>query len=124
MIFHEIRTSIAKKPYIFVIFGGGGGGPDPCPLSGSAHAKYAMMRTPNLQVCNGEGCITVLHLNPSFKIMEVQFVFWRGGGGGILDAYSNIPLSICAVRLMGLSFSSPLPNSQLNARDNGLSWGS
>ena len=34
----EIRTSIAKKPYIFVIFQGG---PDPCPPppSGSAHAK-------------------------------------------------------------------------------------
>ena len=29
-----IRTNIAKKPYIFVIFKGG---PDPCPPSGSAH---------------------------------------------------------------------------------------
>ena len=31
MIFKGIQTSIAKKPYIFVIFqvGGGGGGPDP-----------------------------------------------------------------------------------------------
>ena len=32
MIFQGIWTSIAKKPYIFVIFsggGGGGGGPDP-----------------------------------------------------------------------------------------------
>ena len=26
MIFHGIRTCIAKKPYIFVIFRGGGGG--------------------------------------------------------------------------------------------------
>ena len=40
MIFKGIRTSIAKKPYIFVIFqvgGGGGGGPNP--VSGSAHGK-------------------------------------------------------------------------------------
>ena len=29
MIFQGIRTSIAKKPYIFVIFQGGWGGPDP-----------------------------------------------------------------------------------------------
>ena len=29
VIFQGIRTSIAKKPYIFVIFQGGGGGPDP-----------------------------------------------------------------------------------------------
>ena len=32
MIFQGIWTSIAKKPYSFVIFqGGGGGGPTPCP---------------------------------------------------------------------------------------------
>ena len=41
--FWGIQTSIAKKPYIFVIFqgggGGGGGGQDPCPPSESAHAK-------------------------------------------------------------------------------------
>ena len=33
----------------------------------------------------GEGCITVLHKSvineSSFKILEVQFVFWRVGGG-------------------------------------------
>ena len=29
VIFKGIRTSIAKRPYIFVIFQGGGGGPDP-----------------------------------------------------------------------------------------------
>ena len=28
MIFQEIRTSIAKKPYIFVVFFRGGGGGD------------------------------------------------------------------------------------------------
>ena len=37
--FKGIRTSIAKEPYIFVIFQGGGRGPDPPvpPPSGSAH---------------------------------------------------------------------------------------
>ena len=34
LIFQGIGTSIAKKPYIFVIFQGG---PDPGPPSGSAH---------------------------------------------------------------------------------------
>ena len=34
--FQGIRTSIAKKPYIFVIFQGGGSGP-PVPHPGSAH---------------------------------------------------------------------------------------
>ena len=29
VVFQRIRTSIAKKPYSFVIFRGGGGGPDP-----------------------------------------------------------------------------------------------
>ena len=40
-IFQGIRTSIAYKTYIFVIFLGGGGGTDP-PVqpSGSAHVKY------------------------------------------------------------------------------------
>ena len=33
VIFKVIRTSIAKKPYSFVIFRGGGGGPDPCSLT-------------------------------------------------------------------------------------------
>ena len=41
VIFQGIRTSIAKKPFIFVIFQGGGGGLDPFvvphPPSGSAH---------------------------------------------------------------------------------------
>ena len=32
--FQGFQTSIAKKPYIFVIFQGG---PDPCPPSGSTH---------------------------------------------------------------------------------------
>ena len=31
MIIQGTRTSIAKKPLIFVIFQGGGGGPDPLP---------------------------------------------------------------------------------------------
>ena len=34
MIFQGIRTCIAKKPYIFVIFQGDG---TPCPPSGSVH---------------------------------------------------------------------------------------
>ena len=37
MIFQGIRTSIAKKPYIFVIFHGGGGMEPPVLPSGSAH---------------------------------------------------------------------------------------
>ena len=37
VIFQGIRASIAKKPYVFVIFRGGGGGVrTPCPPSGSA----------------------------------------------------------------------------------------
>ena len=41
MIFQGIRTSIAKKPYIFVIFQEGGGGVrTPCPLSGIRAWKY------------------------------------------------------------------------------------
>ena len=34
--YFEVRTNIAKKLYIFVIFQGG---PDPLPPSGSAHVK-------------------------------------------------------------------------------------
>ena len=37
MIFKGILTSIAKKPYIFVIFSGGGGSGPPAPPSGSVH---------------------------------------------------------------------------------------
>ena len=37
LIFREIWTSIAKKPYIFVIFFQGGKDPLPPPPSGSAH---------------------------------------------------------------------------------------
>ena len=37
LVFQGIPTSIAKKPYIFVIFQGGGSGPPALP-SGSAHA--------------------------------------------------------------------------------------
>ena len=43
MIFQGIRTSIAKKPYSFVIFQVGG--PDPCPSSGSAHELYGIKKT-------------------------------------------------------------------------------
>ena len=42
MIQIPLWTSIAKEPYIFVIFQGGGWGGGfrtPCPPSGSAHAK-------------------------------------------------------------------------------------
>ena len=44
VIFQGFRTSIAMKPYIFVIFqGGGGSGPlSPPPSSGSAHALQHM----------------------------------------------------------------------------------
>ena len=38
VIFQEIRTSIAKKPYIFVIFQGGGGS-GPRPSSEFAHGR-------------------------------------------------------------------------------------
>ena len=38
VIFQRIWTSIAKKPYIFVILQGGSGPPCPPPPSGSAHA--------------------------------------------------------------------------------------
>ena len=37
VIFQGIRTCIARKPYIFVIFQGGG--PDPLSPSGFAHEK-------------------------------------------------------------------------------------
>ena len=39
-IFQGIWTSIAKRPYIFVIFQGGGG-PDPCSPSVSAHGRVS-----------------------------------------------------------------------------------
>ena len=39
MIFHGILTSIAKMPYIFVIFQGG---PTPVPASGSAHENNSL----------------------------------------------------------------------------------
>ena len=39
MIQIPLWTSIAKEPYIFVIFQGGGGVRTPCPPSGSAYAK-------------------------------------------------------------------------------------
>ena len=41
VIVKEIRTSIAKKPYIFVIFHVGGGVRTPCPPCGSAHDQTA-----------------------------------------------------------------------------------
>ena len=41
VVFQGIRTSIAKEPYIFVIFQGGGSGP-PFPPSGSAHVWYVL----------------------------------------------------------------------------------
>ena len=50
MIFQVSPTSIAKRPYSFVIFqcvcvgGGGGGGPDPLPPSGSAHGYIGRLR--------------------------------------------------------------------------------
>ena len=42
VIFQRIQTSIAKKPYIFVILFRGGG--DPCP-SGSAHVQLPKIKT-------------------------------------------------------------------------------
>ena len=39
VIFYGIWTSIAKKPYIFVIFQSVGGVRTPCPPSGSAHVQ-------------------------------------------------------------------------------------
>ena len=41
VIFQGIRTSIAKKPYIFVIFQGGPDLLPPPPPSGSAHGMFA-----------------------------------------------------------------------------------
>ena len=43
MGFQGIRTSIAKKPYIFVIIRGGGEESEPLPPSGSAHARCRLM---------------------------------------------------------------------------------
>ena len=49
VIFWGIRTGIARKPYIFVIFqgggGGGGGSGPPVPPSGSTHAE------PKTEIC-------------------------------------------------------------------------
>ena len=41
-IYQGIRTCIARKPYIFVIFQGGGSGL-PVPRSGSALEKYVLV---------------------------------------------------------------------------------
>ena len=45
MIFQGIWTSIAKKPYIFVIYlaFGGGGGPDPLYPSWSTHGSKVLI---------------------------------------------------------------------------------
>ena len=48
MIFHGIRTSIAKKPYSFVVLQGGGGDPDSLSPSGSAH-EDRIISTPDTQ---------------------------------------------------------------------------
>ena len=42
VIFKGIRTSNAKKPYIFVIFNGGEGGAEPTP--GSAHVELLLKK--------------------------------------------------------------------------------
>ena len=42
LLFLGILASIAKKPYIFMIFRGGGGVKSPCPPSGSAHVRQCV----------------------------------------------------------------------------------
>ena len=50
LVFQGIRTSIAKKPYIFVIFqGGGGGGLDPMSPPPDPHMDYISCHVPVLQ---------------------------------------------------------------------------
>ena len=49
MIFQRIRTGIAGKPYIFVIFQGGGGSGPPAP-SKSAHVGIHVIISRNI-VC-------------------------------------------------------------------------
>ena len=41
-VFQGIRTSLAKKPYIYVIFQVGGGGPNPCPPPLDLHKGMVM----------------------------------------------------------------------------------
>ena len=63
-----VRTSIAKKPYIFMIYHGGGGGPDPLPLSGSAHVnKYILLRYHAVVKTYFRGYI---HLKVSWIVVE------------------------------------------------------
>ena len=43
LVLHGIRTSIAKKPYIFFLFFQGGGGPDSLPLCNHACFKCILL---------------------------------------------------------------------------------
>ena len=61
MIFQGIQTSIAKKPYIFVIFSGGGVW-TPCPPSGSTHASVSI-----------HGCY-ILAIDLCFRYFLAKFI--------------------------------------------------
>ena len=56
VIFQGIWTSIAKKPFIFVIFQGGGGDLDPCPPSGSAHDRLVWVYTCQIATLSEISC--------------------------------------------------------------------
>ena len=74
VVLQGIRTNIAKKPYIFVIFQRGGGGPDPCPPSGSANAIsiYLSGRYPlNPLKATRTARIKVAHHREMFKIRNM-----------------------------------------------------
>ena len=66
MAFQGIQTSIAKKPYIFVIFQGGGGVRTPCPLLWIR----AWMAQTDHYTSSTSGVCTITMLKP--KLVRVQ----------------------------------------------------
>ena len=93
MISQGIRTSIAKKPYIFVIFQGGGGGLT-VPTSGSTHAIYSNLHSMNIY-------LFILLLNicsiAMFTCLDFRFIYVGGGGGwGVVTSVARTfdPMSL------------------------------
>ena len=76
MIFQEIRATIAKNPYIFVIFQGGSG---PCvPLSGSAHAiLYYVLSQAHIQCIPFIIHLVITDLDITWSYCGSQFFLLR-----------------------------------------------
>ena len=71
VILKGIRTRIAKKPYIFVIYRGGGGGGGPDPLSPPLDPP--MMLVIRVHVSVDESSSSMLYL---FQVVDISVVVW------------------------------------------------